>query len=578
MRWKWSGLALLLGVALPWSGACGGDGEAETASDDEGGSGASTSATTSGGGESPTTSVTGGSGGVGGAAAGGQGGVGAGPIAWAEPPVHLEEQCIGSVPTGLLHTFNVPANTFGFTLTGSVPNPNALVGLNRLRPGSAGSVIVDFDITGKDFDPFVDLGIVAGANPQSDLAEAWPMFVGDWRVIFADDGSAGSAEVCVYARRSIDGLAHGGVMDVNVRIAPGAGVSTSYMEGVLQQLFEGFFEPGVGIAQGTVTFGVLPASFDGIDDGEELQTLFRSSAGIGSRPAVNLFVVGDFTGGEFGNAIGVAGGIPGTPMVHGTAQSGVAYQPSGDAAFDAGVLAHEIGHLGGLWHTTELAIDVTDPLSDTPECPNIGANPNGCPDVGNVMFPIAYSGTTLSEGQARVLAGSTLYRGRTEAGGAPGGPLPGGSAAAWKSAAVALEQTLVPTTRRPTTDDAERLLSAVWCAHGGVDHLGLVAELVPAARLLALAADPGAFDLARGRALAALAASLTTLAERAVLASVALDILAQPGSGRAALLAAIELLAADDEGALAVLVATLGPRHLAKRDRLVVRRLAALGL
>jgi hypothetical protein len=149
--------------------------------------------------------------------------------------------------------------------------------------------------------------------------------------------------------------------------------------------------------------------------------MLASSAGIGSAPAINLFVVGGF-GGEIDNALGVAGGIPGAAMLHGTVKSGVAYIPSGDAVYDGSVLAHEIGHLGGLFHTTESSEDAVDPLSDTPTCANIG-NPNSCPDISNVMFPIAYGGATLTPLQARTLQGSALYRGILSQGGPPSPPL-----------------------------------------------------------------------------------------------------------------------------------------------------------
>lgn len=76
------------------------------------------------------------------------------------------------------------------------------------------------------------------------------------------------------------------------------------------------------------------------------------------------------------------------------------------------VLAHELGHYLGLFHTTEsLWFMGYDPLSDTPECDRalFASSPNACPDRPNLMFP-ARDGQpdqpSLSAEQRHVVLGS----------------------------------------------------------------------------------------------------------------------------------------------------------------------------
>lgn len=99
-------------------------------------------------------------------------------------------------------------------------------------------------------------------------------------------------------------------------------------------------------------------------DGEasELSQLFRMSTGT-TENVLNLFLVQNIVAGdtrEF-STLGIAGGIPGPPRIHGSSHSGVviAFDPGvvgpgtsgGDLA--GHVAAHECGHFMGLFHTTE---------------------------------------------------------------------------------------------------------------------------------------------------------------------------------------------------------------------------------
>ncbi len=97
----------------------------------------------------------------------------------------------------------------------------------------------------------------------------------------------------------------------------------------------------------------------------ELGELLRLSAGA-ARPSVDVFFVR-----RSGSALGVSGGIPGPGPMHGTDASGISIavdllRPSGLSL--GRVLAHELGHHLGLFHTSERVGLVLEPIADTPEC------------------------------------------------------------------------------------------------------------------------------------------------------------------------------------------------------------------
>ncbi len=144
----------------------------------------------------------------------------------------------------------------------------------------------------------------------------------------------------------------------------------------------------------------------------ELEELFELSAGAG-RPTLNVFFVRAI---EIG--LGMAGGVPGPPGVHGTKSSGLAISvdllasPEVPEDVDLGrALAHEIGHYLGLFHTSEFDGTIRDPLPDTPECRHTrDADGDGwvlaaeCAGFGadNLMFWAA-RGESLTEDQASVM-------------------------------------------------------------------------------------------------------------------------------------------------------------------------------
>jgi hypothetical protein len=551
--------ALLLATACGDDAGSGG-GSSET-------SGKTASSTGSGaGGEGAGTSISSQSSSSSSSGGGPQGGGGAGGVdPWAGPLEHLAELPLGEEDIGTPIIFPVPDRALGITTLSQTPDDGPM-GVAQLRPRNSTNVVTDFEIPGTGMPFFIDEHALTVASPQSDLAQAWPVLEGNWRLRLGADGPT-TATSSVFVRRTMDGAFHGGVVDMNVFLAPGAGVDAAYVSTVIDQIFSTYWGPGIGLTKGNVTFQSLASSFDSVDSDQELGAMFATSQGVGPAPAVNLFVVGDFT---FVNALGIAGGIPAAPMVHGTEKSGVAYTPTDDPGYDASILAHEMGHLAGLFHTTEIQVAGFDPLGDTVTCPNImNMNPQSCPDVGNVMFPIAYGGGSFSALQARVVQGSAAYRGILEEGGLPGAPLPQLAPVSPRAPVSPPTYLLSRAPKRAPRTPLEQTLTAHWCDRVSDIEGYVLAALQPTADALeSIAQDDGMPDHARARALGLLGS--VDPARAADLARLALT----HDRGRRLRLRALALLDAAAPSELGEVVEPLRPFD----DPVIEARLDALGL
>ena len=164
--------------------------------------------------------------------------------------------------------------------------------------------------------------------------------------------------------------------------------------------------------------------FQVIRDSNEVYELVKLSRQPGStRDALlsaNVFFIQGFAG-QSSSVLGISTGIPGAAGVHGQAGTGLVF--SAEYLRQTGnvngpllvgqVLAHELGHYLGLFHTTEQTGGQFDQLEDTDRCPTIeNGNLAACADYSNLMFPIAAirSNLELSDGQVSIVRANPLTK------------------------------------------------------------------------------------------------------------------------------------------------------------------------
>lgn len=187
------------------------------------------------------------------------------------------------------------------------------------------------------------------------------------------DSVTTSLELSALLVRAPGGVVTSGRIGLNIHLCGlrgGLTAATAGSDTMLQNSLTrlGAILAPTGVSIGTVRYFDVPdARFQVIDttDGptSELAELFRQSAGRTGR-GLNVFLVRSIEAGGGGfRALGVAGGIPGPVGIHGTYHAGVV------SSFDTGVvgtgmtgsnvvgqiLAHELGHYVGLYHSTEQA-------------------------------------------------------------------------------------------------------------------------------------------------------------------------------------------------------------------------------
>jgi hypothetical protein len=240
----------------------------------------------------------------------------------------------------------------------------------------------------------------------------------------------GAADVRVFARikRAPGARVTSGTLDLNIFSATtGVTAANAASNARLTQALDTFWTiyAGRGVTRGTIHYyDVTGTAFRNIDTTEgptsELSQLFAQSAGR-TEQAINLFLVDSFSGMRDGfTLLGVAGGIPGPPGVHGTGHSGVVVSfPSAAAGSASNVgqtIAHELGHFLGLYHNSE---SVRACAAGTGPTATLSCAPFGGGDVladtsptdtANLMYWAAMGGTSLSNGQGYVMLRSAIVR------------------------------------------------------------------------------------------------------------------------------------------------------------------------
>lgn len=218
--------------------------------------------------------------------------------------------------------------------------------------------------------------------PLYSLADLYPS--GDYTFEVYNAGSA-TATVNVLQTRKNDSNFSSGQIDLNLFVYR-AGEdnpvipSQAEAEKVVGYMNDIFGQAGVSVGALTVEFiddtNAIAQVLD--DAGMEafLAQASRATSGRGDK-GINCFIMPRLAG----DTLGMDGSIPGPGIIHGTPKSGLIAQaaPLGwamagrdahetDQVVLAKILAHEMGHYFGLFHTTESDGSRTPILSDRPHC------------------------------------------------------------------------------------------------------------------------------------------------------------------------------------------------------------------
>jgi len=331
-------------------------------------------------------------------------------------PGLVEEVVSEDITSGLV-SIDAPAGTLGITALATSDDTSAEMRFNQLIAPS-GAVVLNGFVPSNTFE-WLWYGALGHGTPQVDHPETFPFATGTWSFSFE---SSSPSRVGLWRRSTADGAFHGGVLDVNV-FSPDGLLAESE---TLDSLAAAFSDWG-GVELGNVTFYSVSDDYFIVDD-DNLFALLEESKAATTRPALNVMATASIEGSLEG-AAGYSVGIPGVGMWHGTHASAVIWMVLGKD-YDPTILRHEAGHFAGLFHTTEFAVGFGDALDDTPSCPDVNALLDSCPDYDFTMFPTGGSGLGFFSGkEAKVIQGSSLYRGVYEAGGQPmppyGPPLDG---------------------------------------------------------------------------------------------------------------------------------------------------------
>ncbi len=246
-------------------------------------------------------------------------------------------------------------------------------------------------------------GLFALTIPNTDRADTQLVPGGGrYRFRFSCTGTKLSVRAIIESRRRA--IADEGVVDVNVFFASALGVDPDNDPKIGDVLAGTDAVLGqVGLRLGDVSYFQLDdPMYDVITTGSEFESLLAESSAASAVRLNVFFVQSLFPNPLLGSLAGVAGDVP-VPKRNGTQASGVAADYTLDTAFLGIVLAHEMGHALGLFHTTEGG-GQQDNIEDTLECAY-----NGCAEP-YLMFWYWLGAETppITPGQGRVILGHPL--------------------------------------------------------------------------------------------------------------------------------------------------------------------------
>ena len=223
---------------------------------------------------------------------------------------------------------------------------------------------------------------------------------------------AGSDAASVTAKVRRGGQPSSGVLDLNLFVLDGCGLTTAGLtEGL--NVFAGIYADA-GISFGKISVVLVTGASSYLSPGsfEEAQALFQGVSRQLTASPPNKLGANFFFTKRLADVYGYSQGIPAALGLLGTSSGGVVVSIDAhmvDTGFDGHefglTMAHENGHSMGLYHTSERDGSQHDTISDTPQCG--GGDAAGCPDGINIMF---WSGhfPDLTTGQAYVLRRSPI--------------------------------------------------------------------------------------------------------------------------------------------------------------------------